>query len=349
LPKILIIENDASVAASLKQALETETYDYEDEVEAYAVELMTTAAEGLARATEGKFDALVTDLELAGPNGSELDSEGGLTLVRELHAKAPRLPVILMTAYHTSQTAIEAIRLGAYDYISKPLDMTALLDMIEQAVASSRRMLEPVALPLDATVAAPPNAVRIIGSSRVMESVYKEIGRVAATAVTVLIRGETGTGKELVARAIYQHSDRADKPFVVVNCAAIPETLLESELFGHEKGAFTGATERQIGRFEQANQGTIFLDEIGDMTMSTQAKLLRALEAKTINRLGGKEPIPINIRVIAATHKNLEQAILDKQFREDLFYRLNVAVIQLPPLRERKEDAPDLVRYFLQR
>jgi len=182
-----------------------------------------------------------------------------------------------------------------------------------------------------------------------MQTVFKEIGRLAAKPVTVLIRGETGTGKELVARAIYQHGGRDDRPFVVVNCVAIPETLLESELFGHEQGAFTGATARRIGRFEQANHGTIFLDEIGDMTMGTQAKLLRVLQDKTIQRLGGKETIPVDVRVVAATHRNLEQAIEEKQFREDLYYRLNVAVVHLPPLRERRDDIPALVRHFLRR
>src|SRR5205823_10010424 len=180
-------------------------------------------------------------------------------------------------------------------------------------------------------------------------NVCKEIGRVAAKPVTVLIRGETGTGKELIARAIYQHSDRAKAPFVAINCAAIPETLLESELFGHERGAFTGAEERRIGRFEQANHGTIFLDEIGDMTLGTQVKLMRVLQEKTLQRLGGKETISVDVRVVAATHRELEAAIRQKQFREDLYYHLSVVVITLPPLRERREDLPDLVRYFLQK
>jgi DNA-binding NtrC family response regulator len=182
-----------------------------------------------------------------------------------------------------------------------------------------------------------------------MQTIYKEIGRIASKPVNVLIRGETGTGKELIARAIYQHSDRAKAPFIAINCAAIPETLLESELFGHERGAFTGAEARRIGRFEQADHGTIFLDEIGDMTPSTQAKLLRVLQEKTIQRLGGKETIWVDVRVIAATHRDLEAALKNRQFREDLYYRLNVVVINLPPLRERKEDIPELVRFFLRK
>jgi DNA-binding NtrC family response regulator len=189
----------------------------------------------------------------------------------------------------------------------------------------------------------------LVGQSPAMQAIYKEIGRTASKPVNVLIRGETGTGKELIARAIYQHSDRAEAPFVAINCAAIPETLLESELFGHERGAFTGAETRRIGRFEQADHGTIFLDEIGDLSPGTQVKLLRVLQEKCVQRLGGKELIPLDVRVVAATHRDLETAIREKQFREDLYYRLSVVVIPLPPLRQRKEDIPDLVRYFLRK
>src|SRR5205807_10131968 len=189
----------------------------------------------------------------------------------------------------------------------------------------------------------------LIGNSRAMQAIYKEIGRIASKPVNVLIRGETGTGKELIARAIYQHGDRANGPFIAINCAAIPETLLESELFGHERGAFTGAELRRIGRFEQANHGTLFLDEIGDMTPGTQVKLMRVLQERCVQRLGGKETIPIDVRVIAATHRDLEAAIRTKQFREDLYYRLSVVEITLPPLRERREDIPDLVKFFLRK
>jgi DNA-binding NtrC family response regulator len=220
--------------------------------------------------------------------------------------------------------------------------MEEMLDLVAKAVESSRLMTEPVEIGGGDT-----GREAIIGNSRIMQQIYKEIGRIAAKPVTVLIRGETGTGKELIARAIYQHSDRIGEAFVAVNCAAIPETLLESELFGHERGAFTGADTRRIGRFEQADRGTIFLDEIGDMSLSTQAKLLRVLQERYIQRLGGKENIPINVRVIAATHRDLEIAIAEKTFREDLFYRLNVVSVQLPPLRQRVEDIPALVRYFL--
>src|SRR5437762_11691044 len=222
--------------------------------------------------------------------------------------------------------------------------MAELLELVAKAAACSRLMSEPVEMG-----EARPNQSAIIGNSRAMQAVYKEIGRVAATAVTVLIRGETGTGKELVARAIYQHSSRAAQPFIAVTCAAIPETLLESELFGHERGAFTGAHARRIGRFEQADQGTIFLDEIGDLSLSTQVKLLRVLQEKYIQRVGGNEKIPVDVRVLAATHRDLESAMKENQFREDLFYRLSGVTIALPPLSQRPEDIPDLVKYFMQR
>jgi DNA-binding NtrC family response regulator len=214
---------------------------------------------------------------------------------------------------------------------------------VRRAASNSRLMTESVVLG-----AASPGRNSLVGRSPPMQAIYKEIGRVASKPVNVLIRGETGTGKELIARALYQHSDRANAPFIAINCPAIPETLLESELFGHERGAFTGAEARRIGRFEQADHGTIFLDEIGDMPLSTQVKLVRVLEEKCLQRLGGKETIPVDVRVVAATHRDLEAAIREKQFREDLFYRLSVVVITLPSLRERTEDIPELVQYFLQ-
>src|SRR5579859_7716462 len=257
--KILLIEDDASAAAALKRVLADEGYTIESE---------SRGDSGFARATNGGFDLVITDLKLPGLNG--------LDLVQRLHLAQPRLPIILMTAHGTTETAIEATKLGAYDYLLKPFEMEELLDLVERAVASSRLMTEPVEM---GEMLSAGNA--IIGNSRLMQGIYKEIGRVASKPVAVLIRGETGTGKELIARAIYQHSDRANAPFIAVNCAAIPETLLESELFGHEKGAFTGAHSRRIGRFEQAHRGTIFLDEIGDMTPGTQVKLMRVLQEKS--------------------------------------------------------------------
>jgi DNA-binding NtrC family response regulator len=250
----------------------------------------------------------------------------------------------MMTAHGTTETAIEATQLGVYEYLIKPFEMQELLSLVEQAVVASRLMSDPVQFG-----EAGQARDAIIGNGRAMQSIYKEIGRIAAKPVSVLIRGETGTGKELIARAIYQHSDRVNAPFIAINCAAIPETLLESELFGHERGAFTGAQSRRIGRFEQADHGTIFLDEIGDMTMGTQVKLMRVLQEKNLQRLGGEELIPVDMRIITATHRDLETAIKQNQFREDLFFRIGVVIINLPPLRERKEDIPDLIRFFLRK
>jgi DNA-binding NtrC family response regulator len=249
-----------------------------------------------------------------------------------------------MTAHHSTDTAIEATKLGAYDYLPKPFETSLLLTLLANALQSSRLMFEPIEIGTAA-----PNQDAIIGDSRAMQHVYKEIGRMAAKPVTVLIRGETGTGKELVARALYQHSERNQQPFIIVNCVAIPEQLLESELFGHEQGAFTGAVARRIGKFEQANHGTVLLDEVGDMSLNTQAKLLRVLQEKTIQRGGGKETIPVDVRILAATHRDLEASIAEKEFRGDLYYRLNDAVIPLPALRERTEDIPALVNYFIGR
>jgi len=331
--KILIIDDNHSLASSLKRALEMDGYE---------VHTAGSIANGLAATRENTFDVVVTDLQFTGPTGT--DPQAGLALIRDLHVSQPRLPVILMTAHHTTQAAIEATKFGAYEYILKPFTTPDLLSLIEKAIEGKRLMSDPVQLG-----AAAPTGEAIIGNSRSMQTVYKEVGRVANKPVSVLIRGETGSGKELIARALYQHSNRADQPFIIVNCAAIPETLLESELFGHEQGAFTGATMRRIGRFEQAHHGTIFLDEIGDISPGTQAKLLRVLQEKTIQRLAGKDTIHVDVRIIAATHRDLEQAIHDKQFRQDLYYRLNDAMILLPPLRDRAEDIPLLVDYFLRR
>jgi nitrogen regulation protein NR(I) len=323
--RILLIEDDSGITDTLQRVLVAE---------GHVVEIEKRGDDGLARAVKDSFNLVITDLKLPGLNGLEL--------VRQLHTAKPRLPIILVTAFGTTQTAIEAMKLGAYDYLLKPFNIPQLIELVGKAADSNRRMSEPVGL-------GETNQSRdaLVGRSQAMQNIYKEIGRVAAKPVSVLIRGETGTGKELIARAIYQHSDRVNAPFIAINCAAIPETLLESELFGHERGAFTGADAKRIGRFEQADHGTIFLDEIGDMTLGTQSKLLRVLQEKTLQRLGGKETISVDVRVIAATHRDLETAINEKQFREDLYYRLNVIAIVLPPLRHRHEDIPDLIRYFL--
>jgi len=269
--RILLIEDDPGIVVSLRRLLTEEGYEV-------LVEKRGDA--GLARARDRSLDAVITDMKLPGL--------GGLELIRELHAAKPRLPIILITGHGTTETAIEATKLGAYDYMLKPLEVPQFLELVGKAVTSSRLMTEPVDL-------GPPGAAgdALVGASRAMQAIYKEIGRVASKPVNVLIRGETGTGKELIARALYQHSDRAKAPFIAINCAAIPETLLESELFGHERGAFTGAESRRIGRFEQADHGTIFLDEIGDMTPGTQIKLMRVLQERCLQRLGGRETIAI--------------------------------------------------------
>jgi len=324
--KILLIEDDPGIAETLHRVLAEEGHE---------VTVERRGDEGLARAVREVFNLVITDLRLPGLSGMEL--------VRQLHAAQPRLPIILTTAFGTTEIAIEATKFGAYDYLLKPFDMPRLIELVSKAVQSNRLMSEPVSLGEAGAHDA------LVGQSAVMQAIYKEIGRVASKPVTVLIRGETGTGKELIARAIYHHSNQAGAPFIAVNCAAIPETLLESELFGHEKGAFTGAQTRRIGRFEQAHRGTILLDEIGDMPPSTQVKLVRLLQENCLQRLGGKENIPLDVRVIASTHRDLETAIEQKEFREDLYYRLNVVVIALPPLRQRREDIPDLIRYFLRK
>ena len=324
---ILLVEDDGRIAGELRRVLEAE---------GWKVLYAETGEDGLAQAVQNKCDLVITDFRLSGASGLEV--------IKTLHAAQPRLPVILMTGHGSTDTAIEATKLGAYDYLHKPFEMSELLVLVQKALASSRLMSAPVVLGSASTA-----RDSIVGQSRGMQEIYKEIGRVAAKPVTVLIRGETGTGKELVARALYHHSDRAAKPFIAMNCAAIPETLLESELFGHERGAFTGADARRIGRFEQAHGGTIFLDEIGDLNLNTQSKLLRVLQEKCIQRLGGRETVPIDARVIAATHRDLEEAMHKKQFRDDLYYRLSVVVITLPPLRDRREDIPALVQYFLRR
>ncbi len=326
-PRILLIEDDPSTASALQKVLQTEGYE---------VNLAERGDDGLAQATARAFDLVLTDLKLPGL--------GGMELTAKLRAVKPKLPIIIMTAHGTTDTAIEATKLGAYEYLVKPFEADDLLDLVTSAVAHSRLMSEPVEMGEARSARS-----AIVGNSRAMQSIYKEIGRVAATPATVLIRGATGTGKELIARALYQHSDRVDKPFIAVNCAAIPETLLESELFGHERGSFTGAQARRIGRFEQAHGGTIFLDEIGDLNPNTQSKLLRVLQERSIQRLGGDAAIPVDVRVLAATHRDLESAINEREFREDLYYRLSVVTIRLPLLSERAEDIPELVKFFLRR
>jgi two-component system nitrogen regulation response regulator GlnG len=323
--RILLVEDEPGLGVTLQRVLSAEGYQ---------VTLETRGDRGLELARQEAFAVVLTDLKLPGLSGLEL--------TRQLHESQPRLPIIIMTAYGTTETAIEATKFGAFDYVMKPFEMPELIELVAKAVASNRIMIEPVGL------GSPGNARdAIIGKSRAMQAIYKEVGRIASRPVNVLIRGETGTGKELIARAIYQHSDRANAPFVTVNCSAIPETLLESELFGHERGAFTGAHTRREGRFEQADGGTLFLDEIGDMPAELQTRLLRVLADGEFYRVGGVAAIKVDVRIIAATHQHLEDLVRQGGFREDLFHRLNVIRIHLPALRDRRADIPLLMRHFL--
>ena len=326
---ILIVDDDKSIRYSLKRMLE----------ENFSVLTAQNGDEALARVKESTPDLIIMDIKMPGRSGIEV--------LKEIKLIDPKSLVILMTAYGTTETAIEAMKYGAFDYILKPFPIPQMKELVQKAITLRKLMKEGV------SYASEPDQQKeeeqIIGSSPKMQEIYKVIGQVAPSDVTVLLRGESGTGKELMARAIYQHSLRSNQLFLPINCAAIPDTLLESELFGHEKGAFTGASSRRIGKLEQCQGGTIFLDEIGDMSLSTQAKLLRILQEKSFERLGGRETIRVDIRFIVATNKDLEEAIPEGEFREDLYYRLNVVSIKIPPLRERKEDIPALVSYFLKK
>lgn len=324
---ILIIDDDDQLRRSFEKLLLGEGHQ---------VKSAASGESGLKLISADLPDLVILDMRLPGMNGLET--------FKSIHQIEPKLPVIIMTAYGTTETAIKATKLGAFDYILKPFEIPGMLLTIKEALKAGRFMRSPVDMDVP-----PDQASRdaIIGRSRPMQEVYKAIGRVASTDATVLIRGESGTGKELVARAIYQHSKRSNMPFLVINCVAIPEPLLESELFGFEKGAFTGASHRRVGKIEQANRGTIFLDEIGDMPLSIQAKILRLLQERSIERLGGRETIPVDVRIIAATNRDLEAALAKGRFREDLYYRLKVVTLGLPSLRDRIEDIPLLADYLL--
>jgi nitrogen regulation protein NR(I) len=321
---LLVIDDEESVRYSFRSIFA---------VAGTAVLTAATGLDGLNSVRAENPDVVVVDLQL--PDRS------GLEVFAEIQAVAPKKPVIFITAHGTTQTAIEAMKRGAFDYLVKPLDLERLSQVIERAFEAARLMSVPAVL-------APENVPdQIVGRSGVMQEMCKAIGRIAPQDVNVLIVGESGTGKELVARALYSHSRRADKPFLAVNCAAIPEQLLESELFGHEAGAFTGATRRHIGKFEQCSGGTLFLDEIGDMPASLQAKILRVLQEQQFQRIGGNETIQTHVRVLAATNQDLPKLIGEGRFRKDLFYRLNAVTIQVPPLQQRSEDVAELAHYFL--
>jgi len=328
--KLLLIDDEEDVRYSFQRIFDT------PEIE---VATASSGEEGLKVIPKFKPDLVLMDVRMGGLNGLET--------LRRIRAADPRILVILMTAYGTTQTAIEAMKLGAYDYLLKPFDVPKLKEIVATALKAARDMKQVVSY--EPLLESEDYELGIVGRSEPMQQVFKLIGQVAASDATALITGESGTGKELVARAIYHHSNRSRQPFLAVNCAAIPEQLLESELFGHERGAFTGATLQRIGKFEQCDHGTIFLDEIGDMTPATQTKILRVLQSGTFERVGGNQPIQVDVRVIAATNKPLEQAVAARQFREDLFYRLNVVRIPIPPLRDRRDDVPLLVNYFLEK
>jgi two-component system nitrogen regulation response regulator GlnG len=325
---LLVIDDEPNIAFTIGETLASAELQ---------VVTAATARQGLDAVVRRQPDVVLLDVRL--PDMSGLDA------FRQIHEIDPSVPVIIMTAFATTDNAIEAMRRGAFDYFIKPVDLGSLRAVVQRAIDVHR--LNTIPAVLDDEDEEFPDADRIVGRSPAMQEVYKTIGRVAPQDITVLLLGESGTGKELAARAIHHYSRRATRPLLTVNCAALPEALLESELFGHEKGAFTGAEQRHIGKFEQVNGGTIFLDEIGDMSPSTQAKALRLLQQQEFERVGGTETIKTDVRVIAATNKDLAAMVSRGEFRQDLFYRLNGFTLNLPPLRQRTEDIPLLIDYFI--
>ena len=328
--KILVIDDEQRMCQLLKAALTADEH---------LVDMAFDGEDGVSKLSSSNYDVVITDLKMPGKSGMDI-----LELVK---SKSPSTEVILMTAYATAQTAVEAMKKGAYDYVIKPFEMTELRLKVSHILEKKQLTQENISL--KEKLKDKYSLKNMVGNSGSIQHVYQMVQKVAPSDATVLIRGESGTGKELVAHAIHQLSPRKDKPFIAVNCGALPENLLESELFGHERGAFTGADRKKLGRFELAGEGTIFLDEIGDMTPSTQVKLLRVLQAKELVRLGGTETIAVKARTIAATNRNLEEALKDGTFRDDLYYRINVFPILVPPLRERQPDIPELVSHFLKK
>ncbi|PNU21536.1 nitrogen regulation protein NR(I) [Geothermobacter hydrogeniphilus] len=329
--RILVADDEDSIRWVLSKALGKQ---------GHKVDLAVDGDEALQLFRRNKYDLAILDIKMPKPTGLEL-----LDLFQQ---ERPEMLVIIMTAESSMKNAVEAMKRGAYDYLTKPFDLDEL-DAIILKAGKATAISDQVTLLKDELKEHYQFERNIIGNSQPMQEVYKQLGRIAPSDITVLITGESGTGKELVARAIHFNSPRLGKPFLAINCAAIPRDLLESELFGHEKGAFTGASERKAGKFEQADGGTLFLDEIGDMSLDLQAKLLRVLQEKELTRTGGSQTLQVNVRIVAATNQNLKRKVADKEFREDLFYRLNVMPLELPPLRERREDIPLLARYFLQK
>ncbi|QGQ22423.1 sigma-54-dependent Fis family transcriptional regulator [Gimesia benthica] len=328
MPEALVVDDDRTIREMVRSSLSKINVD---------IIQAGTAQEALEAIKTGSPEVVLLDIMLP--------VVSGLDVFREIRELDRRLPVLFITSSSESNVAIEAMQLGAFDYLAKPLDLPKLNDLVSKAIENRRLMNIPVALPVGGKKRS--SGDQFVGRSPQMLEVFKSIGRVASENVNVLIRGESGTGKELVARAIYQHSPRSEECFMAVNCAALTETLLESELFGYEKGAFTGADRQRIGKFEQCNGGTIFLDEVGDMSQLTQGKVLRLLQEQKFERVGGNKTIETDVRIIAATNRNLEQMVKDGTFREDLFYRLNGMTISLPPLRERGNDIALLVEHYL--
>jgi len=324
-PTVWVVDDDESIRWVLEQALKEEGYM----VSAYA------EASGLPDLLKkGKPDVLITDVRMPGLSG--------LDLLARIQQHCPELPVIVMTAYSDLDSAVSAYSSGAFEYLPKPFDIDEALSLVERALAQKAKNQETIESGEQVS------GHTMIGEAPAMQEVFRAIGRLSRASLNVLIIGESGTGKELVARALHQHSTRADKPFVAINTAAIPADLLESELFGHEKGAFTGAVTQRAGRFEQANGGTLFLDEIGEMPAELQTRLLRVLAEGSFYRVGGRNQVSVDVRIVAATNRDLEKRVAEGHFREDLYHRLNVVRIDVPPLRERKEDIPALANFFLQ-
>ena len=326
--RLLVVDDEPNVLYSIKKGLQGDSLE---------VDVAQTGRQALDLIQHSRPDAVILDVRLA--------DMSGLEVFDQIRAFDARLPVIIITAYAATETAIEATKRGAFEYLLKPVDLHQLRDVVHRALELSRFRHVPAVFGEEVAK----DADRIVGRSPAMLEVYRAIGRVAPRDVSVLILGESGTGKELVARAIFHHSARTNAPFLAINCAAIPENLLESELFGHERGSFTGADRRRIGKFEQSNGGTLFLDEIGDMSAATQAKVLRLIQEQRFERLGGNETIQTDVRLIAATNKDLDAEVLAGRFRKDLLYRLNVFTIRMPALRERREDIPLLIEHFLPR
>lgn len=330
--KILVVDDEKNIRETLVELFESENF---------AVESVEDGADALLKIRAEKFACVFLDLRMP-----KMD---GLQLLKKLSEESLlQMPVVVVSAFSDSEKTIEAMRLGAFDYLTKPLEIEEILEVLRRAIAQHKQDSE-TEKRVEISQSETNQGISIIGSSRAMRDVFKQIGRVSATDATVLITGESGTGKELAARAIHEFSARKNAPFVAVNCGAIPENLVESELFGYEKGAFTGAVSQKKGKFEMANGGVIFLDEIGEMPLSAQVKLLRVLQERKIERVGGSSLIPINVRVVAATNRDLQKEVEEKLFREDLYYRLNVVSIHLPPLRERLADIPPLAEFFLER